>query len=176
MHYPTPHHLKQILDPHPRQCTENQLQGAVKCPCGSYILSLLYVGNRVDLDGRPFLQVTKVDDHYMFCLGAKCSACGAEHLLFDDRFHGWNGFVCGSEEEQALPRPPFLAWHCAACDSEKHKITLTLQGEDKASAINESDGFVTEANWHEGFGWITVDLTCTACKKGPIEVVSLETM
>ena len=92
------------------------------------------------------------------------------------RFHGWNGYVCGSEEEREHPRPPWLEWHCPTCDGAPHKITLTIQGEDAKSTIPESDGILTSANWHEGFSFLSVDLTCTACKKGPMEVVSLETM
>jgi hypothetical protein len=176
MRYPTPHHLRDILDPHPRQCTERQLQGAVRCPCGSYIFALLYVGNRIEAESTSHLEVTEVEGRYVFCLGAKCAACGVEHLLYDDRFHGWNGYVCGSEEEREIPLPPYLEWHCQTCDGAPHKITLTIQGEDAKSAISEGDGILTIANWHEGFGWLTIDLTCSACKKGPTEIVSLETM
>jgi hypothetical protein len=177
MRYPTPQHLREILDPHPRQCTDHQLQGAVLCPCGSYVHSLLYVAGRVeDEKGQPYLQVIEIEGRYLFCLGAKCAACGADHLLYDDRFHGWSGYVCGSEEEREHPRPPWLEWHCATCDGAPHKITLTLQGEDGKSLIPESDGILTSANWHEGFSFLSIDLACTACQKGPVEVVSLETM
>jgi len=176
MSYPIPDHLRDILDPHRRQCTAHQLQGSVRCPCGSYIHSLLYVASRVEENGRSFLRVINVDGRYIFCLGAKCAACGAEHLLYDDRFHGWNGYVCGSEEEREHPRPPWLEWHCQTCDAAPHKITLTIQGEDAPSAIAEADGILTHFNWYEGFGYLAVDITCTACKMGPTEVVSAETM
>jgi hypothetical protein len=176
MSYPIPEHLREILEPHPKQCTAHQVQGSVRCPCGSYVLSLLYVGTRVKNNEAPYLEIAEVDGRYIFCVGAKCTDCGQEHLLFDDRFHGWNGYVCGSDEEQELERPPFLEWHCDACDEARHKITLTIQGEDMASLLEESDGFLTEATWHEGFGVFTLDFTCTACNKGPTEIVSLETM
>jgi hypothetical protein len=176
MLYPTPQHLRGILEPHLRQSDEHQLQGSVRCSCGAYLLALLYVGNRTEAKGGPRLGVTEVEGRYLFCLGAKCAACGAEHLLYDDRFHGWNGYVCGSEEEREHPRPPWLEWHCPTCDGAPHKITLTIQGDDAKSTIPESDGILTRESWHEGFSFLSVDVTCTACKKGPVEVVSLETM
>lgn len=31
------------------------------------------------------------------------------------------------------------------------------------TAIGESDGFLNESNWQDGFGWIGIDLRCVQC-------------
>jgi hypothetical protein len=43
-------------------------------------------------------------------------------------------------------------------------------------ALGESEGVLTEADWFEGFGWLTVDITCTACGAGPTRIADYETM
>jgi hypothetical protein len=176
MLYPTPQHLRGILELHLRQSNGHQIQGAIRCPCGSYTHALLYVGNRTERNGQPRLELIEVQGHYLIAIAAKCTACAQEHLLFDDRFHGWNGYVCGSEEEREMPRPPWLEWHCHHCDAAPQKLTLTLQGEDTPTLIPEADGLLNRANWHEGFSNLTLDLTCPACRKPPTEILSLETM
>jgi hypothetical protein len=176
MGYPVPHHLRGILVEAAVQPPEREVVGSIKCSCGSENLEFLYVADRVEKNGFPFLRVAKINDRFHLVLGAGCTACGQTHLLFDDKLHGWNGYVCGTDEERNLPRPSFQKWRCHKCTWPLQRITLTIQGEDKEFCLGEGEEVLTEADWFEGFGWLWLDLSCASCGAGPTRVVDYETM
>ena len=103
--------------------------------------------------------------------------CGKQHLLLDVDFHGWNGFVARERLRGHLrPRPAVVAWPCKACGKTAHKADVLVISEDKKVAIEESDGFLDETNWQEGFGWINIDIRCVTCGRAHESWVSYETM
>ena len=176
MQYPTPKHLRDILALDLKRSDDHELFGTVKCGCGSETFALLYVGNRNEEEKQHFLQVVQAGEHWFLRIGARCASCCREHLLFDDHFHGWNGYVCTEEPTRRLPRPAFQEWTCQRCGSAKHKISLGIQGEDKEDALAEGEDVLTEADWFEAFGWFTIDVTCASCGLGPTRIIDYETM
>ena len=51
-----------------------------------------------------------------------------------------------------------------------------IRGEDMESALGEGEGILTETDWFEVFGWLTVDILCTSCGSGPTRIIDYETM
>lgn len=176
MQYPTPKHLQDLLVVDAERSTEHELYGDVRCSCGSEVFRLLYVADRVEDKNRQFLRVVKVDGQWFCRIGVQCTSCNREHLLFDDHFHGWNGYVCAEDQVRRTARPPFQEWACQQCGTSNHRVELWIQGEDMDSALGESEGMLTKKDWFEAFGWITVDVTCAACGFGPTNIINYETM
>lgn len=185
MQYPLPKHLVNLLQVEVASSNEEHLHGAVRCPCGSIQFTPLFVADLVSerrqsfLRWRatpPFLRVKRIGEEFFLRIGARCSSCFQDHLLFDDHFHGWNGYVCTGEEVRRLPRPEYQEWGCHHCKSPAHSISLDIQGEDMKASLTESDGFLTKEDWFEGFGWFTVRVTCSSCGCGPTQIVDYETM
>jgi len=176
MPYPTPKHLKDLFVTDRKDSTEHELHGTVRCGCSSETFHPLYVANRVEDRGQHFLQVVEVGEQWFCRIGARCASCGREHLLFDDHFHGWNGYVCTDAQVRLIQRPPFQEWVCHKCGATTHRVALSIQGEDIDSALTEGEDTLTEADWFEAFGWITVDVTCSACGCGPTRIIDHETM
>ncbi len=176
MQYPLPKHLVNLLEVQAAASSEDHLHGAVKCPCGSVQFTPLFVADLITEPDQRFLRVKQVGEEFYLRIGARCSSCSQTHLLFDDHFHGWNGYVCTGEEARRLPRPEYQEWVCHRCKSPAHRISLDIQGEDMKVSLTESDGFLTKEDWFEGFGWFTVRVTCSACGCGPTTIVDYETM
>ena len=172
---PTPKHLAQILNRDSAN-EDADIVGQIRCGCGSDVLVPLYVGARNETALRHYLQVVEIDKNWFLRLGCLCPKCGIESLIFDDHFHGWNGFVCAEEDVRTLPRPPFERWRCQKCRSFNHRIATTIQTDDMETAIEEGGDLITEANWFEAFGWITLDVTCADCGFGPSRIIDYETM
>jgi hypothetical protein len=55
-------------------------------------------------------------------------------------------------------------------------MALTIQGEDMDSALTEGEDTLTEKDWFEAFGWITVDVNCSTCGCGPTRIIDYETI
>jgi len=177
MPYPTPKHLSGLLVADAKETEhEWQLYGTVRCTCGSDIFHPLYVAERIEDRERHFLRVAQVDGQWFCRIGARCTSCGREHLLFDAHFHGWNGYVCTDERVRRVARPPFQVWACQQCGATTHRVTLSIHGEGMEFALGESEDTLTEEDWFEAFGWIQVDVTCSACRFGPARIVDYETM
>ncbi len=144
--------------------------------CGSDSFHLLHVGERLQKAGEtPYLRFTKVNGEWFLRVAVQCAACASEHLLLDDKLHGWNGYVCASQEKKEMPRPPYQGeWLCHKCQPHGQKITLWIQGEEMEEAIGESSGKLTEADWFEGFCWLSLHVSCSSCGSGPTRIVDYE--
>lgn len=182
-HYPIPTHLTGWLAPDLKRSNPTRLAGCLRCPCGGKKLELRYVAEKV-VNCEPrikhladaFLRTLTSDSYFFFRISVKCVQCSRELVMFDADFHGWNGYVCSSEEQRSLPRPPNAIWTCLKCGAGQHSISLTIEGEDQQTALEEGEGILTRRDWFNAFGWITVDVTCTACGTGPLSITSYEAM
>jgi hypothetical protein len=137
---------------------------------------MLHTGATYESHGTIRLCSTEVDGNLFFRIAAKCSGCGTEHLLFDKDLHGWNGFMCLQRlRGQQHSPPPLVAWRCKACGNASHKADVVIASMDKEEIIEESGGLFDDANWQEGFGWVSIDICCAACNYRHKSWVSFET-
>jgi hypothetical protein len=172
---PAPKHLEPLLQ-RDLSSEDADIVGRIRCGCGSEVLIPLFVGSRNEEAGSHYLQVTEIDGNWFLRLGCRCPKCSTDSLIFDDHFHGWNGFVCAEEYARSLARPDFDQWHCQKCRSLHHRLAITIQTDDMETAIEEGGDLITEQNWFEAFGWFTLDVTCADCGHGPNRIIDHETM
>jgi hypothetical protein len=174
--YPTPAHLRDLLVSDPNSSDAHELHGVIRCPCGSAVSSLLYVAELTESQGIPLLRVLELPAGFFLRIGARCMACSRTHLLFDDDYHGWNGFVCPSRGARERARPLYQTYACHRCKAESHQISVGILGDkDQGEMLEDADGVLDQSNWFEGFGWFTVEITCVSCGYGPVAVVDYET-
>jgi hypothetical protein len=173
---PPPSHLATCTRPVRQLAEEHQYAGHIRCTCGGEIFELLHTGQTHEWNGETIPCVAEIDGEFFFRLAARCAACETEHLLLDQDFHGWNGFVCRNESDQRRPRPSLVVWECLLCGDTHHSADVVISSEGMDSAIEESTGVLDESNWQEGFGWIDIHIRCNACGAQKISWVSCETM
>jgi hypothetical protein len=139
------------------------------------VFEMQHTGATHEIDGEIMPCTAEINGGFFLRIVAKCTGCGTEHLLLDQDFHGWNGFVCG-DKSQLRPRPHLVPWPCNSCGKHAHTADAVIFSEDKAVAIDESGGLLDETNWQEGFGWININIRCVACGRAHESWVSYETM
>lgn len=177
MQLPLPSHLKDILKPIGNENTEFLLTGKVVCSCNSENFTIKIVGDDSEYEEENVIRVIEVDGNYFLIIKVECNSCHKEHLIFDDGFHGWNGFVCGIINK-SLPRPEAKAWGCNKCTKTNHSIVVTISSQGKDDFISEGgtdEGF-DENDWVEAFDWITIGIACNSCEEKNDEWISYETM
>jgi hypothetical protein len=173
---PVPTHLRDCVIPENSTIDEEPLKAKVQCPCGGKIFHLLYPGQTQEYNGKKIPCTAEINGKFFFLIRAKCVTCGEEHLLLDEDFHGWDGFVCHDPEQARLPRPPLFPWKCLACGGLEHKVGVEIQTEGKQDFIDETGGEFDENRWPDGFGWLTISSECTKCGTKTPELFSCETM
>jgi hypothetical protein len=173
---PSPTHLRTCVIPDDAHIDELPFRGKVKCSCGGASFQLLYPGQTQECKGETIPCTADIDDDCFFLVKARCPSCKEEHLLIDQDFHGWNGFVCHDAEQAALPRPPLVPWKCLACGHFEHTAAVEIQTEGKEDFVSETDGEFDPNRWPDGFGWLTISTHCINCGKDSPQWVSLETM
>jgi hypothetical protein len=173
---PPPQHLQNCTVAVKSRCSRNAFLGHVQCPCGGKEFRLLHTGATwQDQEGEVFPKEVKTDDGYYLVIKAACISCQAEHLLFDKDFHGWNGFVCRTDD-YLRPRPELVLWRCGVCGEQEHTATVSVLTEGRQDAIEESSEFLNDTNWQEGFSAIHLAIKCCHCGHGAKEWLSYETM
>ncbi|MCL2522490.1 MAG: hypothetical protein FWE36_06490 [Erysipelotrichales bacterium] len=159
---PIPSHLEGILNID-KKSKEKQLIASLIC-CGqeSFIVNTH--------NGELITKVT-----------ATCTICNKEIVVFDNRFHGWDGFIChlfrNEIEGEAIEES------CKKCKKNIFKACISILSEGKQDFIEEAcNGFVDEAQrtfspdeWVNGFGWINISLECSNCGKNK-DFIDYETM
>jgi hypothetical protein len=171
---PAPAHLRACTSAIPSRCRRNRFVANVKCYCGGTRFRLLHTGAIREQDGEKYPRVAQVGAGYFLIIKAACTACATDHLLFDDDYHGWNGFVVATGDRAT--RPGLVEWVCNACGESEHSATISLFSEGRQEAIQESAEFLNDTNWQEGFGSIVIDIKCTRCKHKVDDWLSHETM
>lgn len=175
MIHPTPLHLRDTLLVDPAASDEHELNGSVRCPCGSAVHKLLYVADLCRDEAVPYLRVIEKPDGFFLRIGAQCTACAKVHLVFDDDFHGYNGYACADEDQRARPRPDYETYSCHRCKGVGHRILIGIVGDLAKEDLVEDSDTLNESNGHEAFGWLTVEVTCNGCGYGPLPLVDYET-
>jgi hypothetical protein len=174
---PVPSHLVNSVAPKDTVIDEESLEAAVQCTCGSMRFVFLFPGQTQEYDGVTIPCTAEIDNFFFFFLvKARCTHCSKEHLLLDQDFHGWNGFVCHDKKQAALPRPPLVPWKCLSCGATEHEAEIMIQTEGKRDFISESAGAVDENQWPDGFGCFNMSIKCTECSKDTPQWICCETM
>ncbi len=175
MELPIPNHLRGILHPFGDNNSELQLKGIIKCSCGSDEFEIGFVGNDNEFQEIQAIKVLRVGDEYFLLIKNICSNFKMEHLIFDNDYHGWNGYICGGDNREAK-RPKTKIWKCDSCEKSIHRMRVGLVSEGKEDFIEEAgDEFIKES-WVDAFGWITIETHCINCEKRNPEWISYETM
>jgi hypothetical protein len=84
---------------------------------------------------------------------ARCCACGAEHLIFDNRIHGYDGVFCTDQETcDYLPHYVQRAFR----DKEPRRIEITTENDPTLEEFRENTGIQCEQGpYSNAFGWIS---------------------
>jgi hypothetical protein len=173
---PVPAHLRDCVRLHDPIVDETELVATVRCPCGSEEFILLFPGQTHEYGGQQIPCTAEVGGNFFFLIKAVCASCAKEHLLIDQDFHGWNGFVCHDKSQALKPRPSLVPWKCSSCGNTHHTGTVELQTQGRQDFIEEAGDEFDAERWPEGFGWFSMAIKCKGCGKETPEWVSLETM
>lgn len=175
MELPIPKHLSKILIPIGDKNEEFNVTGKLKCSCGNENLEIKLVGDDSDYKKKQVIRVVEINSGYFLIIKTYCKKCDSENLIFDNDFHGWNGFVCGGDNRE-LNRPKPKQWNCDKCANSEHQIQLQIESQGKEDFVEEGGEEFAEEDWTEGFSWITIKTECTNCGKTNPEWISYETM
>ncbi len=173
---PAPTHLRDCVVPDDMTVDESGLSGRIRCPCGSEQFRLLYPGETHVYDGETIPCTAEIEGKFFFLVRAACTKCGNEHLLIDQDFHGWNGFVCHDPEQASLPRPPLQPWKCLSCGALPHTGTIAIETQGRQDFVEEGGEGLDPDRWPDGFSWFSIAIRCVDCGKETPTWVSLETM
>jgi len=157
---PVPTHLRDCVVPHFLEIDGSGLEGKVLCPCGSESFQLLYPGQTHEWNGEQVPCSAEIEGKFFFLVTARCTECATEHLLIDQDYHGWNGFVCREPEQAALPRPPLSPWPCKSCGALEHRALIQIETQGRADFLEETEGEFPENRWPDGFSWFSMSITC----------------
>lgn len=175
MELPIPKHLKDILFPVGNDNSELSVTGKIKCKCGSENFRIQIVGDDSQYNDSQVIKVAEISGKYFLIIKVVCNDCSSQHLIFDNDYHGWNGFVCGGDNRD-VERPQTKQWNCDKCANEIHKMTVQINSQGKDDFMEEGGDEFGEENWVEGFDWITIEIECSNCNKTNPEWISYETM
>ena len=173
---PTPTHLRNLVSRADSIADESALEAALRCPCGSEGFRLMFPGETHQHAKEPIPCVASIEGEHFFLVRADCASCGEGHVLLDQDFHGWNGWVCRDSAQAALPRPSLSVWSCLSCTSESHSARVTIQTEGKEDFVDEAGDAFDSERWFDGFGYFQLGIACLQCEKATPEWVGLETM
>jgi ribosomal protein S27E len=137
---PIPKHLESILKPIGESNNEFEVTGKIVCDCGSENFTIGIVGDDADYQKDNVIKVAEVGENYFLIVKVKCNSCGKEHLIFDNDYHGWNGFVCGGDSRN-LSRPDTENWKCNKCQNANHSLIVSIHSQ-------RQEGFF-EGRWGE---------------------------
>jgi hypothetical protein len=173
---PVPTHLRNCVSQHDSMVDESPLIATVRCPCGSTAFEMLFPGATHEYNGERIPCTAEVNGSFFFLIKAVCTSCAREHLLIDQDFHGWNGFVCHDESQASIPRPPLVPWKCGSCGGTTHAGTVTIQTQGKEDFLREGGENIDSERWPDAFEWFSMGIKCCGCGAEKTEWVSLETM
>jgi hypothetical protein len=172
---PIPQHLRSILKPLGNYNTEFNVTGELQCNCGSNSFKIKIVGDTSSYDKERVIKVIKIDLYYFLIVKVQCNACSKEHLIFDNDFHGWNGFVCGGDSK-GLNRPKSNTWNCNKCNKSEHSLEISIYSKGQTDFIEEVGDEFDKNFWIETFSWIIILTRCNSCGESNKQWISYETM
>lgn len=94
----------------------------------------------------------------------QCTRCGAEHILFDSRYHGYDG-VTGSPAEEALTYQPHFRPKCRSAVA----VEVKVENDPTVEAFRENTGLELDAGQYaNAFSWIAIYVVSALGKRKKI--------
>ena len=82
----------------------------------------------------------------------KCTLCGEEHLIFDNRYHGYDGMT-STHTEEALNYQPQFRPKCRSAVG----IEIKVENDPSLDKFEENAGLrLTETQYSNAFSWIKI--------------------
>lgn len=93
----------------------------------------------------------------------RCSDCGAEHLIFDNRIHGYDGVFCDDGRSRVyVPRYVQRTFR----DKAPRRIEITTENDPTLEEFRENTGIECEHGpYSNAFGWIAIHAVDESGKK-----------
>ena len=93
----------------------------------------------------------------------RCSTCGEEYLIFDNRIHGYDGVFC-SDGKACDYSPQYVQRNFR--DKTPRRIEITTENDPTLAQFRENTGIECDfASYSNAFGWISVYAVDDAGKK-----------
>ena len=94
---------------------------------------------------------------------ARCSGCGAQHLIFDNRYHGYDGAFCGDGAN--LDYEPNYVQRMTR-DKTPRRVEITTENDATLEQFRENTGIDCDCDaYSNGFGWISISSVDSKGKK-----------
>ena len=94
---------------------------------------------------RPFFSGITV-------IKVKCTECGKEHIIFDNRLHGYDGMT-GEKTREALEYEPHFKRKCKDIVS----LYIKIENDESFEEFQENTDLVfSEEQYSDAFSWITI--------------------
>lgn len=85
---------------------------------------------------------------------ARCSGCGAEYLIFDNRFHGYDGIFCSQGKSRDYT-PQYV--QRTFRDKAPRRIEITTENDATLEQFRENTGVdCGHGDYANSFGWIAI--------------------
>ncbi|MCC6817354.1 MAG: hypothetical protein IT245_00465 [Bacteroidia bacterium] len=173
---PMPRHLNDILVMNCQDHNEFNISGHIECTCNNKNLIIKYVGDEVNHGTLlqttcSFNPINGQNDYYLQLI-AYCPICLQSHLVFDNRSHGWDGYIKDQTTVKDISQLSKTKT-CEKCQCKEHLIELDISNlgiED--FKLNGPEKPIED--WTEGFEWITVHIKCIQCAEYTTKWVNLE--
>ena len=94
---------------------------------------------------------------------ARCCQCGTEHLIFDNRFHGYDGIFCNDGQNR-----DYVPNYVQRSNREKapRRVEITTENDVTLAQFKENTGIDCDQDaYSNGFGWISISIVDEKGKK-----------
>ena len=94
---------------------------------------------------------------------ARCCQCGTEHLIFDNRFHGYDGIFCNDGQNR-----DYVPNYVQRSNREKapRRVEITTENDVTLAQFKENTGIDSDQDaYSNGFGWISISIVDEKGKK-----------
>jgi hypothetical protein len=139
------------------------INGNIVC-CGQHDFKISYSGMlKKSLIGR--MGIFPIESELV--LLAKCSVCGEEIQVYNNRTDGYDNCF------KVTPPKPLLVLNdlfCSNCHEEYYSIEITFEYQSKEDL--ENDGV---KDFQNAFSWIWITLKCSTCNRIFKNIVDIET-
>lgn len=94
---------------------------------------------------------------------ARCSQCGAEYVIFDSRFHGYDGMFCNDGQNRDYV-PQYV--QRGTRDKAPRRVEITTENDETLEQFRENTGIDCDHDaYSNAFGWISISAVDEKGKK-----------